>query len=124
MQLALVQQAAQEGARSDLSSDPRNRLMLAVLEDALVTFQRGLNSARAEQRRRFYEVDHWVASKDTDWPFSFENICSCLGIDADYVRCGLRRMKRAAYERSTRLRPRGLRRERIYARKGWRGQIG
>ena len=36
--------------RPELTASPRNRLMLAVLEEALVTFQRGLNSARAEQR--------------------------------------------------------------------------
>lgn len=110
--------------RPEITASPRNRLMLAVLEEALVTFQRGLNSARVEQRRLFHEVERWVASDDTDWPFSFENICGSLRIDADYVRKGLRRLKHDALQGSGRRRkPRALRRERIYDRRGWRGQI-
>ena len=108
----------------EVTASPRNRLMLAVLEEALVTFERGLNSPRAEHRRHFHEVDRWVKSVDTDWPFAFENICACLRIDPDYIRSGLRRLKRdalAAGERAARAR--GLRRERIYDRRGWRGQI-
>jgi hypothetical protein len=108
--------------KPELTASPRNRLMLAVLEEALVTFQRGLNSPRAEQRRHFFEVDRWVASDDTDWPFSFENICNCLRIDPDYIRKGLRRLKADAL-RGKAVRKRGLRRERIYDRRGWRGQI-
>ena len=108
--------------KPELTASPRNRLMLAVLEEALVTFQRGLNSARAEQRRHFFEVDRWVSSDDTDWPFSFENICNCLRIDPDYIRKGLKRLKTDAL-RGKAIRKRGLRRERIYDRRGWRGQI-
>jgi len=109
--------------KPELTASPSNRLMLAVLEEALLTFQRGLNSSRAEQRRHFYEVDRWVGSDDTDWPFSFENICTCLQIDADYIRKGLKRLKTEAFRgRSVRKRC-SLRRERIYDRRGWRGQI-
>jgi len=97
--------------------------MLAVLEEALVTFQRGLNSPKAEQRRHFYEVDRWVASNDTDWPFSFENICTCLRIDPDYIRSGLQKLKRDALRGKPCKKSTGLRRERIYDRRGWRGQI-
>jgi hypothetical protein len=110
-------------ASTELSREPANRLMLAVLEEALVTFQRGINSPVPEQRRRFCEVDDWVASEDTDWPFSFENICSTLHLDADYIRCGLRRLKRDALLSRSRPRERKLRRERIYDRRAWRGQI-
>jgi hypothetical protein len=109
--------------RPEITASPRNRLMLAVLEEALVTFQRGLTSARAEQRRLFHEVERWVASDDTDWPFSFENICGSLRIDPDYIRKGLRRLKREALKGNEHRRPRALRRERIYDRRGWRGQI-
>jgi hypothetical protein len=112
-----------EAGSIELTANPRNRLMLAVLEEALVTFQRGLESAHAEQRRMFYEVDRWIASRDTEWPFSFENICGCLQIDPDYIRSGLHRMKRDALSGRRRERPASLRRERIYDRRGWRGQI-
>jgi hypothetical protein len=112
-----------DAEKPELTASPRNRLMLAVLEEALITFQRGLNSPRAEQRRHFYEVDRWVASDDTDWPFSFENICGCLRIDPDYIRKGLKKLKTEALKGRSIRKTRGLRRERIYDRRGWRGQI-
>jgi hypothetical protein len=97
--------------------------MLAVLEEALVTYQRGINSPVPEQRRRFCEVDSWTSSEDTDWPFSFENICHALRLDPDYIRFGLRTMKREALVTRSRPTERKLRRERIYDRRAWRGQI-
>ena len=105
------------------SREPENRLMLAVLEEALVTFQRGLNSPVPERRKRFCEVDKWVSEKDSDWPFSFENICQTLRIDPDYIRAGLRNLKCDSLTRRSELRGRKLRRERIYDRRGWRGHI-
>jgi hypothetical protein len=115
--------AANDGEQRELTASPRNRLMLAVLEEALVSFQRGLNSPRAEQRRQFHEVDRWVASDDTDWPFSFENVCGCLRIDPDYIRMGLRSLKHDALSSGSNGKSPRLRRERIYDRRGWRGQI-
>jgi hypothetical protein len=105
------------------SREPENRLMLAVLEEALVTFQRGLNSPIPERRKRFCEVDRWVSEKDSDWPFSFENICQTLRIDPDYIRAGLRSLKCQSLSRRAHARGRKLRRERIYDRRGWRGHI-
>lgn len=115
--------AANDGEQRELTASPRNRLMLAVLEEALVSYQRGLNSPRAEQRRQFHEVDRWVASEDTDWPFSFENVCGCLRIDPDYIRMGLRSLKHDALSSGASAKSPRLRRERIYDRRGWRGQI-
>ena len=115
--------AANEGETRELTASPRNRLMLAVLEEALVTFQRGLNSPKAEQRRQFHEVDRWVACEDTDWPFSFENVCGCLAIDPDYIRMGLRTLKYQNLASGACTKSPRLRRERIYDRRGWRGQI-
>jgi len=110
---------------AEVTASPGNRLMLAVLEEALVTFQRGLNSPRAEHRRHFHEVDRWIKSGDTDWPFAFENVCASLHIDPDYIRAGLKRLKFNALAAGGRaVRSAGLRRERIYDRRGWRGQIG
>ncbi|HXC50359.1 MAG TPA: hypothetical protein VN634_05690 [Candidatus Limnocylindrales bacterium] len=105
------------------SREPENRLMLAVLEEALVTFQRGLNSPVPERRKRFCEVDKWVSEKDSDWPFSFENICQTLRIDPDYIRAGLRTLKCQSLLHRSQSRGRKLRRERIYDRRGWRGHI-
>lgn len=109
----------------ELTSSPTNRLMLAVLEEALVTFQVGLNSRRAQERHHSCEVDRWVTSTDERLLFSFENICSSLKIDPGYVRKGLKRLRVAAHQgRQLRKRLRGLRRERMYDRRAWRGHIG
>ena len=108
----------------ELSSSPTNRLMLAVLEEALVTFQRGLSSDGVQQRHRSCEVDQWVASTDGDLLFSFENICSSLRIDPGYVRDGLKRLKASARLGQDVKTRRGLRRERMYDRRAWRGRIG
>ena len=105
-------------------STSTSRLMLAVLEEALLEFQRGVGSARAEERQRFHEVDRWVDSADTDLPFAFESICSSLLIDPDYIRSGLRRLKQQAFSGQPTPVARRLRRGRIYHRRGWRGQIG
>ena len=118
-----VQFGVQESAATEPSREPENRLMLAVLEEALVTFQRGLNSPVPERRKRFFEVDRWVCEKDSDWPFSFENICMTLRIDPDYIRAGLRHMKCQSLLSGATARGRKLRRERIYDRRGWRGHI-
>ncbi len=109
---------------SEASREPENRLMLAVLEEALATFQKGLNSPVPERRQRFFEVDRWISDRDSDWPFSFENICHTLRIDPDYIRDGLRRLKCQSLVKQPVVAGRKLRRERIYDRRSWRGQIG
>jgi hypothetical protein len=94
-------------------SDKR-RLMLAVLEEALTTFQRGLVSDVAERRKHACEVETWVASDAVDWPFAFENVCDCLGIEPDYVRRRMNTLRRDIYGSKSRngKRPTGVRRTR------------
>lgn len=109
--------------RTENCREPEHRLMLAVLEEALATFRRGLLSRRPMARKAFFDVDAWVRDRDFDWPFSFENICATLRIDPDYIRAGLRQLKSQSLGRRADARGRRLRRERIYDRRGWRGQI-
>jgi hypothetical protein len=70
---------------------PEKRLQLAVLEDAILTFERSVGVDGARPQRLLAEVEAWVASDATDWPFAFVTICHTLNIDPDYVRAGLRR---------------------------------
>jgi mannose-1-phosphate guanylyltransferase len=73
------------------SSDdvPEKRLMLAILDDAVRSFQ-GLRLARRNRHRRlFNDAKDWLSSTDTGWPFSFERICQVLELDASYLRRGL-----------------------------------
>ena len=70
---------------------PEKRLMLAVLEDGIATFQRTVKATTRAARREYDEVRTWLASDDTAWPYAFVNICHVLGFDVDYLRAGLAR---------------------------------
>lgn len=70
---------------------PEKRLLLAVLEEAVGTFQREVVATDRQGRSVFDAVEAWFASEDTAWLFSFRGICDVLGLDATYVRSGLAR---------------------------------
>jgi hypothetical protein len=80
---------------------PEKRLMLAVLEDAVATFQRGTVSKTRQAARDFDEVGTWFASDDVTWLYSFLNICAVLDFDADYLRRGLARWRESTAARPT-----------------------
>ena len=48
---------------------PEKRLMLAVLEDAIASFQRNFIQSRVKQGSEDGEVEHWLSSADMTWPF-------------------------------------------------------
>jgi len=73
----------------DASLQPEKRLMLAVLEDAVGTFQKHVSASTRRGQRLFGEAEQWFASETMDWPFAFENICEALGLEASFVRRGL-----------------------------------
>lgn len=68
---------------------PEVRLMLAVMEDAVATYQRFLNDPERGNKKQFEEVRSWIRSADTSWPYSFENICEALQFESELVRGGL-----------------------------------
>lgn len=78
---------------ADHSSFPEKRLMLAVLEDAVASFQRYLDSKNRRSQRLFQEAEEWFWSDDADWPFSFVSICNALEIEPEYLRRGLKAWK-------------------------------
>ena len=69
------------------------RLMLAVLEEAVLTFQRHLHAKTRRGQGLFREADEWIRSADTSWTFAFESVCHTLGLDPEYLRGGLDRLK-------------------------------
>jgi len=79
----------------DASLQPEKRLMLAVLEDAVGTFQKYVTAANRRGQRLFSEAEEWFAGEATEWPFGFENICEALGLEAEYLRAGLWRWRDA-----------------------------
>jgi hypothetical protein len=73
--------------------EAEKRLMLAILEDAVSCYQKNAGAARSRSKRLFDEATEWIFEEGSSWVFSFESICDVLGIDADFLRDGLRRWK-------------------------------
>lgn len=67
------------------------RLLLAVLEEAIGTFQRCAMAPDQRSRTMFKQADEWFDSEETGWIFAFESVCDALGVDPAHVRTGLRR---------------------------------
>ncbi len=71
------------------TDQPEIRLMLAVMEDAVATYQRYASEPGRRNRRLFEEAESWIKSTDTSWPYSFENICAALRFEPETLRKGL-----------------------------------
>lgn len=65
---------------------PEQRLMIAVVQEAMNCVEKYRCATDYRGRRLFGEVMHWFGAEETDWPYSFESICGVLGLDADAVR--------------------------------------
>ena len=81
------------GLQIDASIQPERRLMLAVLEDAVGTFQKHVHAHDRRGHTLFTEAEEWFASDETEWPFSFTTMCNGLGLEPAYVRQGLWRWR-------------------------------
>ncbi len=78
---------------AEASLFPEKRLMLAVLEDAIASFQRAFVQPCIElpvETVEDYDVESWLESDDMTWPFSFASICQALDMEPEYLRSGLR----------------------------------
>ena len=71
------------------------KLMLAVLENAVEYFQKYVLARNPSGKKLFQEAEVWFLEKDSDELFSFENICETLQLHPDYIRQGLLRWKEA-----------------------------
>jgi hypothetical protein len=77
------------------------RLMLAVLEEAVKCFQEYVLATRPREKRLFQEAEEWILEKDSDYLFSFESICQTLGLHPDYTRQALLVWKEAKLKLSS-----------------------
>ncbi len=66
------------------------RLMLAVLVDAINVLQSWKGAGGAHKRRNYAEAARWVNTPGTTHPFSFDSVCDALGIDSELLRSRLR----------------------------------
>ena len=71
------------------------RLMLAVLEDAVDSYRKYALARDPREQACFLEAREWFHSDDRSWLFAFENICDVLEMNAEYLRGGLDRWRRA-----------------------------
>jgi hypothetical protein len=85
---------------TDIAFQPEKRLILAVLEEAIATFQRHVGSTAPRSTRLVQDVEDLTDARDQDWPFSFENICAALNLECEYVRAGMVRWKAAERRRA------------------------
>jgi len=74
---------------------PEERLMFAVLTDAVECFQKHVDAKSRSRRSLFKEAEAWFASPESLRPFSFEYVCEVFDLNPNYVRIGLTRWRRA-----------------------------
>lgn len=70
---------------------PEERLMFAVLDDAIDCLHKHRHSASRRSRKIYQETRNWVVSRDSDALFSFVNICETLRVGPVSLRMGLLR---------------------------------
>jgi hypothetical protein len=75
--------------------DGEQKLMLAVLENAIEDFQKYIFATDKKGRELFEQAEEWILETDSPSFFSFENICEHLQLNPDYVRRGFMRWKAA-----------------------------
>jgi hypothetical protein len=82
------------------------RLMAAVLEDAIGLYLKRPAPSTAKLRQKFQQVlqqtEYWLLSNDRASPFDFLRICDALNLDPEYLRRGLRQLHgRGGHRRTT-----------------------
>ena len=68
------------------------RLMLAVLVDAINVLESWKGTGSARKRRDFAQAVSWVNRPGTGHPFGFDSICDALDINAELLRSRLQRL--------------------------------
>jgi len=81
---------------------PEQRLMIAVLHDALDCLEKYRFAANRRGNQLFHEAKQWFLADETHWPYSFECICAVLGLDSNAVRQRLRLPSRPQSEPASR----------------------
>ena len=71
-------------------AEPEKRLAFAVLQTVMYdcgTVAKKANGRAGGQNRQAYaQAMAYVASRDRTWPYSFENLCETIGLDASSLR--------------------------------------
>lgn len=78
-----------ESLRKRAVLEPEQRLMLAILEEAVKCYQDNFLTRNRSGRRLFAEAESWIIEGGSDWIFSFDNVCDSLDLNPEYMRRGL-----------------------------------
>jgi hypothetical protein len=73
---------------------PEEELLLAILEDALICFQKYVFAKDQRGRELFLDAEAWIMSNANEGLFSFTSVCDHLGVAASYVRESLLKWKK------------------------------
>lgn len=71
------------------SRSGEHRLLAAVLQDGIETFQKYAFAREDAGRALFSEARRWVTDPSREDLFCYSTICDTLDIDGDYLRAGL-----------------------------------
>jgi len=66
------------------------RLMAAILEDAIAVYSKSSAPKGSKARQILRETERWLRSKDRAWTFSFLRVCEMLSLDPIAIRRALR----------------------------------
>jgi hypothetical protein len=91
-QVDIILPAQYFGALGSVGLSSEQRLMLAVLVDAINVLQGWQRIGNPRKRRAFAEAAQWVNTCGTNHPFSFDSICDAIAIDPDLLRTRLHRL--------------------------------
>jgi hypothetical protein len=76
--------------------EPEKRPLLAMLEENIDCFQRYLKARDEGGKVLFQDAAEWIFEDGGDWKFSFESVCSRLGLNPVSLREKLLQWERAA----------------------------
>ena len=78
-----------EPIRRRSALEGEQKLMFAVLEDAVECYLKHMNAKSRSRRLLFCEVQIWINAKNKVGLFSYQTLCESLGIDAKALRTAL-----------------------------------
>lgn len=87
-----VELPVQWQARFASPRKPEENLLWAIIDEALLCLQRYGHMQTPTACRLFTEARDWFLSGDASYPFSFVNVCGYLGLEADFMQAGIRRL--------------------------------
>lgn len=90
-----------EPGRTGEFASGAQRLMFAVLQDAVACWFRWRDGDTIRKRRLFQETHDWFWAQNSSGLYTFENICDVLKLNPGYIRRGLMRWHPSVQEQHT-----------------------